>query len=298
MAEGIFVSYRRDDTRHVAGRLAGDLADRFGADSIFRDVESIDGGEEFPAKLEKALGQCAMMLVLIGPKWLDIADAQGRRRLDNPDDWVRQEIAAALRRGIRVVPVLVDDAPLPAEAALPEDLRPLVKRQTRLLSDNRWRGDLLTLVEMLAKVPGLKLRDDPAQPPGAAPAPVAAAPASRFKLIGGGALAAVALIVLVSMFSSDGPDLSGSWRSDSDESYFFTQSGRELTISVKAHDAEIGDGSGRFEDGKLMLRFTTRQVDKEPVTENCDLRAAEENKRFEGECTGPEGKSYSWYIRR
>ena len=66
MAGGIFISYRRDDTRHVAGRLAGDLADEFGADSIFRDVESIDGGEEFPVKLERALAQCEMMLVLIG----------------------------------------------------------------------------------------------------------------------------------------------------------------------------------------------------------------------------------------
>ena len=105
MAGGIFISYRRDDTRHVAGRLAGDLMDRFGAERIFRDIDSIDAGDEFPQRLDKALNHCVLMLVLIGRQWLDATDDQQRRRLDDPNDWVRLEIATALRRGIRVVPV-------------------------------------------------------------------------------------------------------------------------------------------------------------------------------------------------
>ena len=92
---GVFVSYRRDDTRHVAGRLAGDLADHFGTDSIFRDVESIDGGEEFPVRLEKALAQCAVMLVLIGHDWLAAKDAQGRRRLDGAFERLAQDWLAS-----------------------------------------------------------------------------------------------------------------------------------------------------------------------------------------------------------
>lgn len=166
MAGGIFVSYRRDDTRQAAGRLADDLADHFGSARIFRDIEGIDPGVEFAQALNQALETCAVMLVLIGPKWLDICDAQGRRRLDDPNDWIRQEIGTALRRGIRVVPVLIDGAALPDEAALSDDLKPLVRRQALELADSRWRGDLQRLVDTLAKLPGLPLQSsDPEREP-------------------------------------------------------------------------------------------------------------------------------------
>lgn len=158
MAVGIFVSYRRDDTRQAAGRLADDLADHFGSARIFRDIEGIDPGVEFAQALNQALATCAVMLVLIGPKWLEICDAQGRRRLDDPNDWIRQEISTALRRGIRVVPVLIDGAALPDEAVLSDDLKPLVRRQALELADSRWRGDLQRLVDTLAKLPGLPLQ--------------------------------------------------------------------------------------------------------------------------------------------
>lgn len=176
MAGGIFVSYRRDDARQAAGRLADDLADHFGSDHIFRDIEGIELGVDFAQALNQALGTCVVMLVLIGPRWLDITDAQGRRRLDDPRDWIRQEIATALQRGIRVVPVLIDGTPLPPEDSLPEDLRPLVRRQALDIADSRWRGDLQRLVATLSRVPGLSLRrppptpvPDPAPPPPPAP---------------------------------------------------------------------------------------------------------------------------------
>ncbi len=98
------------------------------------------------------------MLVLIGPTCLDISDAQGRRRLDDSKDWIRQEISTALRLGIRVVPVLIDGSPPPDESALSDDLKPLVRRQALESSDSRWRGDLQRLVETLAKLPGLALQ--------------------------------------------------------------------------------------------------------------------------------------------
>ncbi len=120
MAGGIFISYRRDDSRQAAGRLADALADRFGAQCIFRDVETIELGVDFTQALNQALASCVVMLVLIGRDWLDIRDANGQRRLGLPQDWIRQEIATALKRDIRVVPVLVDGAQLPDEAALPE----------------------------------------------------------------------------------------------------------------------------------------------------------------------------------
>jgi hypothetical protein len=155
MASGIFMSYRRDDTRHVAGRLADDLAPHFGAGNISRDIEAIDPGVDFVLALEQALKSCVVMLVLIGPQWID-ARAQGHRRLDSQVDWIRTEIAEALRRGIRVIPMLVEGAALPAEESLPVDLRALIRRQALELSDSRWRGDVQRLVEVLAKVPGLR----------------------------------------------------------------------------------------------------------------------------------------------
>ncbi len=157
MAAGIFISYRRDESRHAAGRLADDLSQAFGAEHIFRDIEGIELGVEFAKSLEQALAACSVMLVLIGPQWLGMPDRKrGGRRLDQADDWIRQEIATALQRDVRVVPVLLEGTALPDATELPADIRSLVARQAMELSDVRWRGDLQRLVEALAKLPGFK----------------------------------------------------------------------------------------------------------------------------------------------
>jgi hypothetical protein len=206
---GIFISYRRDDTRHAAGRLADDLAAEFGAARIFRDVESIDPGVDFEVALEQALESCAVMLVLIGPAWVDIKDPQGRRRLERPGDWIRTEIVSAIRRGIRLIPVQVEDTPLPDEERLPEDLRPLLRRQALSLSDARWKGDLVRLVETLERMPGLLRRRPGPAPAPAAPPPAAMAPApapapSRAGLWTGIAVGGGALALLVTVFGDGG----------------------------------------------------------------------------------------------
>ena len=157
MAAGIFISYRRDESRHAAGRLAEDLSQTFGTEHIFRDIEGIELGVEFAKSLEKALAACSVMLVLIGPQWLDMPDRKrGGRRLDQADDWIRQEIATALKRDVRVVPVLLEGALLPDAAELPADIRSLVGRQAMELSDVRWRGDLQRLIDALSKLPGFE----------------------------------------------------------------------------------------------------------------------------------------------
>lgn len=205
---GIFISYRRDDSRHAAGRLGDDLAEVFGSENLFRDVESIAPGVDFEAALGQALKACAVMLVVIGPRWLNIADAQGRRRLDQPGDWIRAEVAEALRRDVRLIPVLLEDTPLPDAAELPEELRPLLRRQTLPLSDGRWRGDLQRLVETLERIPGLERRRGPTPPPPPpppepTPAP-APKPASKKGLWTGVALGAGGLL-LVSALIADPP---------------------------------------------------------------------------------------------
>ena len=95
---GIFISYRRDDSGPYAGRLRDALTHHFGAEQVFRDIDSVDPGERFPRLIEQEVGSCDALLALIGPKWLAITDAAGRRRLDDPDDFVRLEIATALGR--------------------------------------------------------------------------------------------------------------------------------------------------------------------------------------------------------
>src|SRR4051812_24699103 len=116
MAE-IFLSYRRDDAQSAAGRLADALEAHFGDDRVFRDREFAPG-EDFVAAIRRGVESSTVLLVVIGRHWLDIADAQGRRRIDDPDDFVRLEIELALGARVGVVPVLVDDAKMPAPAQL------------------------------------------------------------------------------------------------------------------------------------------------------------------------------------
>ncbi len=203
MTGGIFISYRRDDARHAAGRLADDLGEHFDPACIFRDIEGIDPGVDFVVALEQALGSCAVMLVLIGRDWLHIKDAAGRQRLHQPDDWIRIEIARALERDIRVVPVLLEGAHLPASDELPADLRPLCRRQTLELSDSRWRGDLRRLVDTLARVPGLQRNRTPVAPPGP---PAARSGRRRFWV---GASLVIAGIAVVGALLDTPPDEGG-----------------------------------------------------------------------------------------
>jgi len=145
----IFLSYRRDDSAGFAGRLADVMEAEFGADSVFRDVDDIRPGEDFIHAIESHLQQVGVVLVMIGSRWLD---ADGRRRLDDPGDFVRQEIQAALESGKPLIPLLVGGARMPAEADLPAAIAGLSRRQAVVLTDSNWRGDVERLVASLSKL--------------------------------------------------------------------------------------------------------------------------------------------------
>ncbi len=147
----IFVSYRRGDSRGDAGRLTDKLKSHFGEKQIFRDVEAIEAGVDFVEALNQAVSRCAALLAVIGPNWVKIADERGQRRLDDPNDFVRLEIAAALQRDIRVIPVLVGGAVMPKSEDLPPGLESLARRQAHELSDPRWDFDVGQLIETLEK---------------------------------------------------------------------------------------------------------------------------------------------------
>ena len=145
----VFISYRRTDTGGRAGRLFDLVAERFGARNVFQDVTAIEPGADFAQRVEDAIAGSDAVLVVIGRDWLSARDAEGTRRLDLADDFVRREIASALAAGIRVVPVLVDGASLPAAADLPADLAPLATRQAVTLDDATWHQDADAILRRL-----------------------------------------------------------------------------------------------------------------------------------------------------
>src|SRR5215475_1506818 len=149
---GIFVSYRREDAGHVAGRLADRLTERFGTSSVFIDVDSIEPGIDFAEAIQVAIARCDVLLALIGREWATMVDDRGRRRLDDPDDYVVLELRAALERDIRVIPVLVDGAEVPSQNSLPSLLRPLVRRNAVRLDYETFRSDAAWLVQRLGKL--------------------------------------------------------------------------------------------------------------------------------------------------
>ena len=149
---GIFISYRREDAAGPARRLYERLADRFSAASVFIDVETLEVGDEFGQVIEEKVGFCDALVAVIGPRWLDAADGTGRRRLDDADDWVRREIAAALDAGTKVLPVLVDGARLPERRALPAAVARLADHQVLDLRTDRFDRDADRLVSALEAV--------------------------------------------------------------------------------------------------------------------------------------------------
>lgn len=178
MSAGIFISYRRDDSAGFAGRLYDRLVSRYGADRLFIDIDTIRPGHDFAEDITAALSGSAVCLVLIGRRWGSITLPDGKRRLEDPTDFVRLEVAAAIREGLTVIPVLVEGALPPSAESLPEELRALSRRQAIELSSERWNYDVgrLTLVldEILAQPAGAPAKETPqvapeTEPPKEAP---------------------------------------------------------------------------------------------------------------------------------
>jgi hypothetical protein len=141
MTGQIFISYRREDSSAWAGRLSDRLSNHFPSKQIFMDVDSVDLGDDFVKTIEKTVGSCDVLIAVIGKGWLSSSHQEGQRRLDNPKDFVRIEIATALKRDIRVIPVLVDGVSMPRSRDLPDDLKALVRRNALQLSHDRFRTD-------------------------------------------------------------------------------------------------------------------------------------------------------------
>jgi hypothetical protein len=266
---GIFISYRRDDSGGYAGRLFDVLAARFGADQTFMDLDDIQGGDDFAAVIEEKVAHCDALLAMVGERWLTITGADGSRRLDAASDFVRLEIAGALARGVRVVPVLVGGARMPGREELPASLAAFAGHQAVELRDASFHADADQLIAMLRKtVPGLRGSPPAAQWRRWTPAVAAVV------------IAAIAAVMLVfrekepsaggaadrSASTAPAAHVAGSWTGtvkydwgDSHaEKFAFEFDGHELsgTASFLGYDRGILDG--RVEGNRLS--FTTKTI--------------------------------------
>jgi hypothetical protein len=150
----IFISYRRNDSAGHAGRLYDRLRAHFGSDQVFMDVTGIEAGTDFVETIDAAVGGCDVLIAVIGKQWVHSADDAGRRRLELSNDFIRLEVGSALKRKVRVVPILVEGALMPTGDDLPEDLRALTRRQAVELRDSRWDADVEDLIASLERIPG------------------------------------------------------------------------------------------------------------------------------------------------
>lgn len=161
----IFISYRRSDSQGEAGRLFEELIRHFGAHAVFMDVVAIDAGRDFREAIDKSLANCGVLLTMTGPEWLNAVDEQGNRRLDSDNDYVRLEIAAALRRDIPVVPVLLRGAKVPRAEHLPSDIADLAYRNAIELRHARWKSDVQVLIKALRPWVGSDPHPSVGEPP-------------------------------------------------------------------------------------------------------------------------------------
>jgi len=159
MTAKVFISYRRDDSAGHAGRVHDRLEQEFGRDLLFMDVDAIPLGVDFVKALDEAVAKCEVLLAIIGTGWLDMRDEDGTRRLENIHDFVRIEIAAALKRNIPVIPILLEGTTMPKAVQLPDDLKDLALRNGLNVRHASFRSDMDKLIRDLRRQ---KLPQEPA----------------------------------------------------------------------------------------------------------------------------------------
>jgi hypothetical protein len=154
----IFISYRRADSQVMTDRIYAALVDAFGEQAVFRDIHSIPFGVDFRTHIQKAVAECDVMLVVIGDQWLDIKDLEGKRRLDQPTDWVRLEVQAGIeRKDIPVVPLFLQGIKSIPEEILPDVLKNLAFRNgIPIRVDPDFKADINRLVQNLVENVGFE----------------------------------------------------------------------------------------------------------------------------------------------
>jgi len=195
---GIFISYRRDDSAATVGRIYDRLVEVFGKEVVFKDVDSIPLGADFPQYIAGVIQRCTVALVVIGPQWAEARGADGRPRLANPGDFVRLEAETALQRGIPVIPLLVQGAGVPKPEQLPPSMRALTSRNaTPIRYDPDFDNDMRRLIHTLASEYQIPARGVFVAPALAGPAPERMVTLPQSSRRAGIVAAVVALVLLL-----------------------------------------------------------------------------------------------------
>lgn len=299
--KNVFISYRVQDTSGETGRLVDALKNHFEEDQIFMDIDKIEPGVDFTEVISRSLDICDVMLAIIGPNWQG-KDSNGLSRIKKSNDWVRLELSTALKRNIRVVPVLVDGASLPDVSELPEDLEGLSRRQTYEISNKRWRYDTEQLINFLQQNIGVKPKGRTAQP--VAPLPVVQ-PVRKsgmniwLKIVLGifafiGVLGVIGLIIGPEKKPETQPqnltgtttttvqpantqhvvsqmNVAGNWVDPEGGIVRIQQSGNKLTVTISHDNEQTGTGSGYIENDNVEMNVN--QLNVAMVTYNVRLSA-------------------------
>ncbi|MGH9279279.1 MAG: toll/interleukin-1 receptor domain-containing protein [Acidimicrobiales bacterium] len=162
----VVISYRRDDASGHAGHLYADLVRQFGEDRVFIDIDNIPPGVDFAEVITSAIGSADVLIALIGRGWLNETDKQGRRKIDKPGDFVRLELESAIKKKLRILPVLVQDAEMPSAEDLPGSLATFARRNAFEISDKRWTDDIAELIQVLDEIAAAKAERTGARPAG------------------------------------------------------------------------------------------------------------------------------------
>jgi len=316
--KGIFISYRRQDSQSAAGRLADHLREHMHGIPIFRDVETIEPGINFVEAINRALQSCGILLAIIGPRWVNLPNAAGQRRLDDPGDYTRQEISTALQRGdVRVIPVLVEGAQMPDKGDLPDELKIFASLNAIELTDKRWKFDISQLVETLNKAldvsPAPKPpQPDPVPPPVPPPPPRPPTTVSWKKWAWGIGV----LLVLVAAYNTEedvsvpvapvvsGPapqrpavapplTLTGSWRDAEGGNYRFIQQGIQVAFQGVSPHGPV-NGAGVFQGNLLNLEYVLKGYPYQAV-----LQASPDGLNLVGQYRDPAtGESGQVHLQR
>ncbi|MDQ8023999.1 MAG: toll/interleukin-1 receptor domain-containing protein [Moraxellaceae bacterium] len=296
----IFINYRREDARWPAARLAEALSFAIGDDRVLPDLSPGVGH----TALHRHLADCAVMLVLIGPRWLSAHNGYGLRRLDDPRDQVRQEILAGLMHGLHVIPVLLDGTAMPTRHELPSVLQPLADLQPVALCGARFDIELEYLVAAISREPRL------AQDPAYAPLIESARPVRHWPVVAVALVAAVAAVLIGAERAADRSslaerlieqfppasgsvpakprDVSGAWHGQHGDSYAMVMRGDEVRIAIANAGQPVGEGQARVR-GNLMHATLAVPVRGRLATSRCNLRVADDARSVLGVCQGDGG---------
>jgi uncharacterized membrane protein YhaH (DUF805 family) len=159
----IFICYRRGDGQAAAGRLYDQFLQHFNRDRLFMDVDAIEPGVDFVKTLDEQVANCIAFIAVIGPGWLTTQSSDRKPRLDNPSDYVRVEIESALKRNVRVIPVLVDGASMPRSSDLPPSLQGLARRNATEIAHHRFASDCDDLARHIKRA--IEVVTTPSVPP-------------------------------------------------------------------------------------------------------------------------------------